>query len=120
VYYSVHFITNRLVWQFFKPFTLFLKVNKVTVRLPFNLLLGFSYFLLIINCFFIFYSIVIILCHLFSKQTNNLIHTDAYAPYTCCLGRHNVIRKHYISFPKRVCGSKFLLKSPTLFFIFSK
>ena len=26
-----------------------------------------------------------------------------------------VIRKHYISFPKRVFCSKFLLKSPTLF-----
>jgi len=30
-----------------------------------------------------------------------------------------VIRKHYISFPKKVCVSNFLLKSPTLFKIIS-
>lgn len=37
---------------------------------------------------------------------------------SCCVNSA-VIRKHYISFPKRVFGSKFLLKSPTLFKIIS-
>ena len=44
---------------------------------------------------------------------------DGNGGHTKHMIQYNVIRKHYILFPKRVCGSKFLLKSATLFKIIS-